>query len=378
MEILKNRSLKIVFVTEAYWGVLNGVVMMVMLLAAELVARGHHVTIVTSSWNQRKPTVVDGVNVYTVRGLPIGATGYSMAFPWLSKAAIRIMSEADIIHTHHPFLLGRWAQQFGKPVFFTSHTNYVAYLHYVPLLGPSLQTWLESYLVAFCNLCVAVIAPAQAASDRLVQYGVVRTPTVIPNGIDTKMFQGGNRALWRSKLKLSVDEKLLIYVGRLAKEKRVEMCIRASCHQSQLPHLLIVGTGPSDQDLRQLVKNLDAESRIHFLGQLDHAELPDLYAAADAFITASDSEVHPLVVIEAQAAGLPAVVVKAPGVSEIVRDHWTGLVTENTQDGFEMGIKELLDHPRLLKQYGLAARQYAKKFSVSSSVDALEKLYYSV
>ncbi len=366
----------IAFVTETYLPTVNGVVHAIELSARELTRRGHRVRIIAPSTHG---VHVRSKELYTVPAMPFpGATGYQLAFPKFSTAD-RILRRADIVHTHHPFTMGLWAQriaaQAGKPFLFTNHTQYLRYLHHLPVPSSLVRQPLSSYLTSFANRCTLVIAPAPATGEALQASGVTRPVQVVPNGIDTSRFHSGNGTAWRTTLGLDAKQFLLLFVGRLSEEKQIGPLLGM---MPQLPAhavLVIAGDGPQRDELLACADKLGIADRVRFTGNVGYDEMPDLYAAADAFVSASTSEVHPLTVIEAQAAGLPAVVADAPGTSEIVLHRQTGIVTKPTKTAFAAAVRQLLLRPALRHQYGRAAAVHAEQYSIAASVDRLLATY---
>lgn len=373
---MQDRPLRIALVTET-WGKDNGVAALVKDFAYGFARRGHFVTVVAPSPSLLKDEGENGFKMITVPGFPLGRTGYSIARPNQNPAPY--LYNAHIIHTHHPFVLGRWSLGFHRPVVLTAHTNYLEYLrHYVPIIGSLFSCPLQRYLRWYCNRCTSVIAPASDAGRRLTSYGVRRSPEVIPNGIDTHLFGSGKGEDWRKHLGIDESEPVLVYVGRLTHEKRVDFLLRAVAQSRHAPHILIAGGGSQQPALKQLCSELDLTRHVHFVGRIEREHLPSFYDAGNVFVTASDSEVHPLTVLEAHAAGLPAVVVDAPGTREIVRHEQTGFVTENSVEAFCNGIDQLLDQPALIEVFGEAAQDHVQQYSIDTTVDRYIDLYRSI
>lgn len=383
--MLKNKKLNIVHITEA-WDIPNGVVVMASSLARAQAAAGHQVRIIapTPFWRPCVPERHGEVWVYFVPALPLpGGTGYMIPLPWVSGAVNRICKEADILHTHHPSILGVWALGFRKPVIFTAHTNYVSYLHYAGIAGTLLKWQMVRHIGRFGNRCTSVVAPAPLQGERLkTEYGVRQSPMVIWNGIDPSRFSQGDGSLWRSRLQLTYDMPVFVYVGRLSKEKRVDMLIQAiAIHPTA--HLVLVGAGQQQLFLRRMAKEHEnTGSRIHFVGAVPNEQLVDLYSMADCFVSASDSEICPLTPIEAQMAGCPALVMDAPGSSEVVEHGVSGWVVENTFTALSKGIREVAAHVEqadgALRHVRAKARQYAlQHFSVAVMAERYERHYYA-
>jgi glycosyltransferase involved in cell wall biosynthesis len=193
----------------------------------------------------------------------------------------------------------------------------------------------------------------------------VRAPiAVVPTGVDLRCFRPGDRAAARLTLGLPAAGALLLYVGRLDREKSVDRVLLAFDRVASTvadAHLLLVGQGTESVGLRALARSLGASPRIMFLGARPHDALGDCYRAADAFLFASETETQGLVLAEAAACGVPAVAVSAPGCEEVVRDGETGLLTKSDPTALaDATIGLLLDEPRR-RQMGRAARAVAER-----------------
>ncbi|MBI2590215.1 glycosyltransferase [Candidatus Berkelbacteria bacterium] len=367
----------IALVTEAFLPLKNGVVNAVLLIHDELKRQGHQVSIIAPA--------TPGVRVrlrglHSVPALPLpGRSGYSLSFPHLSQLH-KLLARAHIIHTHHPFTLGHWALKIAKrahrPLIFTNHTQYMNYTHHVPVIGSILKEPLAKYVTEFINQCTVVVAPALSTLKALKADGITAPIQHVPNGIDVGHFATGDVLYLSKRLALKIDTPILLYSGRLSEEKNLEFLIRTIAALPEHPHLALVGDGPQRAELEILAHTLKASERIHFLGAMPYEKMPHVYAGATFFVTASKSEVHPLTVLEAFAAGLPAVVFDARGTADIVEDHRTGIVSRPTHTAFSAGIRQLLHRPALREQYGKMAQAVAKKqYSVKATTQRLLDTY---
>lgn len=369
--------MRVALITEAYIPIKNGVVHVVELSKNELKRRGHQVKIITPT-NDQIHTSKDGV--VRVPSIPLpGGNGYRFSFPNLSDAE-KIIEKSDIIHSHHPFVMGHWAQKlakkYKKPFLFTNHTQYVNYLHHVPAVGGVLSEPVNNFVVKFANHCTVVIAPAESTKQQLIKDGVTAPIQHVSNGIEVDRFGSGNARLFRQRLGLDMRSPLLLYTGRIAEEKNLKFLIETIASIKSRPQFAIVGGGPDLDELKKLVRKLKATDHIHLTGPLNYNQIPDAYAAASVFVTTSVTEVHPLVVLEAFAAGVPAVVFKARGTADIVEDGRTGFITNQTKTAFTSGVNKLLDDANLRYRYGQAAKKVAhKKYSIKASVDQLLDTY---
>ncbi len=252
----------------------------------------------------------------------------------------------------------------GRPIVFTYHTRYEKYAHYVPLSRRLVESAAIRLSTRFADRCDMVIAPSTLLRDELQARGVRAPIAVVPTGVDLRCFRPGDRAAARLTLGLPAAGALLLYVGRLDREKSVDRVLLAFDRVASTvadAHLLLVGQGTESVGLRALARSLGASPRIMFLGARPHDALGDCYRAADAFLFASETETQGLVLAEAAACGVPAVAVSAPGCEEVVRDGETGLLTKSDPTALaDATIGLLLDEPRR-RQMGRAARAVAER-----------------
>jgi 1,2-diacylglycerol 3-alpha-glucosyltransferase len=310
--------------------------------------------------------------------------GFSLALPFSPRLArVAGQLDLDIFHAQHPFLLGvtarRLARRHRRPIVFTYHTHYEKYVHYVPLperLVAPLAVRLSCRFAASADL---VVAPSTRVADTLRARGLATPVAVIPTGVPVERFSPGERVTARRDLGWPERDPICLYVGRLDREKSVEVIIDAfEAIAGGLPEawLILVGRGSHERALRRRAEASAARARIRFHGDMARDGLPPLYRAADVFLFASETETQGLVLAEAHACGLPAVAVRASGVEEVVRDGETGILTKrDPSDLAEAAIGLLLD-PARRAAMGRAARSVAvEAFCATRQVDALIDRY---
>jgi glycosyltransferase involved in cell wall biosynthesis len=210
---------------------------------------------------------------------------------------------------------------------------------------------MQSYLPSFCRACDLVIAPSEGLRRVLQRFGVDANVEVVPNGVDIQPFCNPAVILDRSKFGFQPDQVVLTYMGRLGPEKNLRFLLRAFHGASQAydhVRLLIIGGGPERESLEEWVRDKGIESKVHFTGMIPYAQLPGYLAAADAFATASVTEVHPLSVIEAMATGLPVLGIQSPGVGDTVIDGVTGYLA--SEDLAAYTAKMLERYQRVIHQ----------------------------
>ena len=323
--------MRIGIVTATYLPSKNGVATSTALFARGLRALGHEVRVFAPEHPQREGK--DGPGVVRLPSTMLAAPmDYPLLLPPSAAALARLpMADLDVVHTMHPFLAGqialRWARTLDVPLLFTAHTQYHQYLHYAPR-PRHLGGWLmRRHVRAFARAADVVLAPGQAIEAALRRYGYTGEVVTLPNPVDLALFRGGGVNRVRNRHGVAEDTPLLLYVGRLAAEKNLEVLLDAfELVVQRLPgaRLLLVGDGPSRVALKARAGSLP----VIFAGAVPHAEVPAYLRAADLFVSASTSEVLPMSMIEALAAGLPLVAARSPAGAELIRPGLNGALCE--------------------------------------------------
>jgi glycosyltransferase involved in cell wall biosynthesis len=315
--------------------------------------------------------------------IPLSDTGYYLNFSF-SGAARNKCKTMDVLHTHHPFITGRIAVRYGKrygiPVVYTNHTRYDLYAqHYLPLLPDALaQTFLEAYLPSFTSQCDLVIAPSKGLHDVLRGYGVTSHIEIVPNGIDLEPFRNPRTRHTRTELGLPESAKVMIYIGRIAPEKNLAFLLRAFAIVSQeLPetYLLLVGDGPEMDNLRDQAQKSGTGEKVTFTGCVEYEDVPGYLGLADAFVTASVTEVHPLSVIEAMAVGLPVLGIESPGVGDTVVDGVNGFLSRHDLAKFSLKMYRLMSENDLRAQLAKRALEDSEQYSILSTSKRILRFY---
>jgi len=372
---------RVALFTNNYAPFCGGVTTSVETLRRGLAGRGHDVWV----FAPRFPGAADDPHVVRYPSIPAATyPEFALAIPFSRAIAARARALAiDVFHAQHPFLLGptarRLARQQGRPLIFTYHTRYEKYAHYVPLQRALVEAAAVRLSTRFAARATAVIAPSAVIRDELLGRGVRAPLAVVPTGIDLTRFCPGDGQAARRALGLAAEERVLLYVGRLDREKSVERILLAFeriANTVPRTRLLLVGQGTQAEALRRLAGSLPIADRIRFLGLRPHAALPVCYRAADLFVFASETETQGLVLAEAAACGLPAVAVAAPGCDEVVQDGASGLLTKPEPAALaEAAIGLLVDAERR-RVMGVRAREVAERqFGVNLQIDRTLAVY---
>ncbi|MFV4952273.1 glycosyltransferase family 4 protein [Lactobacillus delbrueckii] len=325
--------------TDTYFPQNSGVATSIKTLKEALEAQGHNVFIFTTTDpNVDKDTVE--ANIFRFSSVPfIGFSERRIAFRGLFEA-VKVAKEVnlDIVHTQTEFsmgLIGKYvARQLGIPAIHTYHTMYEDYLHYVlngHLLRPvHVQQFTKSYLKNMDG----VIAPSQRVAALLARYGVEIPMRVIPTGVDLDAISGPDKADLREKLGIAPDAQVIITLGRVAAEKKIDRILRVMPDLlTEFPKLVFViaGDGPDADVLKEQVERLTLEDHVIFAGNIPHDQVASYYKMADFFVSASDTETQGLTYIEALGSGRKCVVYKTDYTDQVFNDPAYGLTFESLQ-----------------------------------------------
>ena len=315
-------------------------------------------------------------------GLPLQDTGYYLSFSY-NRAAKRLLQSMDIIHVHHPFLSGRLALRYSRPlqipILFTNHTRYDLYAQaYLPMMPEEISDGLlKAYMPSFCEAVDLVVSPS-AGMEKILRGLDVKSPIeVVPNGVELERYRK-IEPLPRADFGFGADDILFIYVGRLGPEKNLNFLLRAFNGVAQAfdhVRLLILGDGPARADIEALASDFGLAGRVRFEGMIPYERLPAYLSMCDAFVTASVTEVHPLSVIEGMASGLPVLGIRSPGVGDTVEDGVTGFLTDEDTAAFAVKMTRLVTEPGLRKKMGAAARQAASHYAIERTTQIMLKIY---
>jgi teichuronic acid biosynthesis glycosyltransferase TuaC len=302
-----------------------------------------------------------GLTVHHPRYPVLPRVGMSLAPVLLYAASRRALARLmagglafDVIDAHYVYPDGVAAvwlgRHFGKPVVITGRGSDLTELPDYRVPG-----WFIRWALAEADGLIGVSA---ALRERMVALGAEPSRAMtLRNGVDTSAFHPVDREQARTALGLTGPA--LVSVGSLIERKGHRRTIEA---MADLPEftLLIVGEGPERAALEALIARLGLGERVRLLGARPHAELPQVYGAADASVLASSREGWANVLLESMACGTPVVASNIPGNPEVVQEWAAGLVVEqNTATGIAAGVRRLFADPPARA----ATRAYAERFS---------------
>lgn len=353
--------------TESYPPLINGVSTSVQTLTAQLEAAGHDVFVFTSRYPRYKE---ERLGVYRYPSFnSLVEPDYVLPIPFSPRISYALRTlKLDIVHSQSPFFLGlvarRTARALGVPHIATNHTLYTEYAHYLPLPTVGMtRHLLVRWMHGFYNSCDHLLAPSELTRRVLTdQYGVETPVSVVPTAIPAPPYVLARPAETRSEFGLPPDARILLYVGRLAPEKNLDLLLRAFAAvigKTTDTYLVLAGSGKSRRALEARARALGIHRRTRFAGFLSRLELDPLYQASDLFLFPSKTETQGLAVGEALAAGLPCVVVNAGGAPEAIRDGVDGFLVEDRAEAMAARALALLSDPLLHRRLSEEARRGA-------------------
>ncbi len=384
--------MRIIIVTDTYPPHVNGAANFSSRLAQTLVARHHQVLVLAPALSlATKRRRQDNVDVLGIGSLPLFVNNVRAAAPNLARRKIyqAIRSFApEVIHAQGHFFLSRAvaaeARRLNIPVIGTNHfmpENLTPYLHLGRYLTEQINTlmWKQSY--SFFRRLNAVTTPTATAAALFKEHGFDKPVLVISNGIDVERFSPASEPLCSTD---EVSHKLTaLFVGRLDKEKHVDVAIAATLKaRQQLDMQLIVAgsdKGSEAHRLRQLVQKLNLAAHVTFTGFVHEQDLPALYRRADVFVIPSTAELQSLVTMEAMASGLPIIAANAVALPELVNPGENGWLFEpGNADELAAYLVQVLSDKALARRMGEASRRLVAKHALDSVMAEFESLYRSV
>lgn len=377
---MEPRTLRIAVFSDSALPILNGVSVSIASLIAELRRLGHSVDIYTASYFRYQDP---DPNTYRFPALQTPWTrGYPLAVPPFYPMLRHFRRHPyDVVHSHTPFTLGlvglRWAQSHGIPIVSTYHTLYDKYSHYVPFFPKRYVRYkIAKHTNFYYNSVDHVITPSEAARRWLVRHSVRKPITVVPTG--TPAGRMIDRAEARASLQADPEHRILLYAGRIAREKNMGTLIEGASEvlrQDRTAHLWLVGDGPYRRDCMEMVRRLGIGDRVRFVGFVPRDEVDRYYCAADLFLFASVTETQGLVVSEAMTYGLPAVVVQGGGAGASVVDGENGFLVRNDAGQLAQRALQLLSDESLYARMSDAARRSVRSYTIADMVERVLDVY---
>lgn len=379
-----DSSLRIGFFTDFYLPMVNGAVVSIELLVRSLRAAGHHVTVFAPRFPGYRDFDEEVHRIPAVRYLQIPPV--YIAVPGTPRVTLELRrTQLDILHVHSPLSIGLLAYFTARvkkvPLIYTNHCSITDYTHYLKVGGQTRPViWAAGkFSSASANLSDQVVVPSAKFKRVLQEQNVHRPIHIIPYGIELgNFYEKKPIGAYRSQLGMGPDAHLLLYVGRLAPEKRVDILIEAFAYvAARFPdaYLVIAGDGDTRPGLEAQAAATGYSGRIRFLGMVSRNDLPNLLHDAALFLSASTSETQCIALLEAIAAGLPVVAVWDDAFDGMLVDGVNGYIAPRDPESFGVTICNLLADRAARQRFGQNSTELSRKFSIEAQVSALTELY---
>lgn len=361
--------------SDSYLPTKSGIVTVVTQLRDQLLALGHRVILVTVETTEEY--LSSNPDIYQVRSVPLGlGTDQFLGIPamhpliaYLKKCSI------DVIHCHTEFGIAkaglRAARILKIPAICTTHTMWVDfYKFYVPLgkwIPPDI---INHIMTRFYGKFDALVGVSEKTRRYFKKTGLPKMPSVvILNAIDPKEFlhtppTPQEREIERTKLGIAKDDFVVLFVGRVAEEKRIfellQLVHKASLKNKRI-RLLVAGAGPALAECKERTKAMDAEHAIIFLGFVEWSNLYQYYALSDGFITASLSETYSMTTLEAVLSGLPCLARDDECLHDRIIHGENGYLAKDDDELADYLVK-LADEPQNIANFRQKSLKIAHQF----------------
>ena len=367
--------MKIALFTDTYPPEINGVSVSVGLHQKVLLDQGHEVLVITT--NPFGKQIVIDAGVIRIPGVELKKLyNYRLSSFFSAKAYQFIRKwQPDVIHIHTDIgigIFGKITAFFLKvPTVVTYHTMYEDYTHYAGFLKGLASRVVKQFSKSIAEQCTEFISPSLKTKEKIRSYGVNRYINIVPTGIDFSRFQlaslDNNKLAEIKNRWILQGEKVLLSLGRVAKEKSMDVILKGYAKVIQSGEknirLLMVGDGPDRHDLIELANQLGISNHVSFVGAVPIQEVPYYYQLADVFVSASLTETQGLTFMEAMVSDRIVLCRFDDNLAELVRHQQTGFIFSDEED-FVRQVKTIFSltkekRQQMQREVATAVNRYA-------------------
>jgi 1,2-diacylglycerol 3-alpha-glucosyltransferase len=384
-----TRPLNIAFFVEGMYA--SGVDTSTQLLAEALRGQGHRV-VMFLPWKEH--CTAGSKDAFLLPAVRVNSKqGVYLSYP-ISLKLINEFKQTpfDLIHVHTSTSINLLAWQmsalFDLPLVYTYHTMTKEYVHYwahIPdalgeFLDPLVDSAVEKFDQLICNKADMIITPSAKAARYLADIEVTPPVQVIPNGINLDHFHPWPSDYLQQTYGVPPSASVLLWVGRLNQEKRPLVAYEIFSKLSQTHpelRLVMVGDGSLRTELQERIRRDGLGQRVILTGLVDYRLMPALYNSADLWISTSQSEVHPMVALEATACGLPAIAWRDPALDGVIEEGVNGFLVDSSQ-AFVARLVQILENGDLYQQLHRATLEKRQAYSVEATAGKIAELYRAV
>ncbi len=377
--------------TDSYPPYINGVSTSILMLQRALEKKGHEVFVVTVNPEKISYKYENEDKIIRIPGIPIGIYDYRLTGVYPIRAIKKISSwKLDIIHSHTEFGVGVFARlvasEFNIPLVHTYHTMYEDYIETITkgYFDKSSKKLVQYITKFFCDkTCSELIVPTKKTYDLFKEkYKYDRDVFIIPTGIEVERFYREKYKIsdlnaLRNKYGIKKSDFVLLYLGRIGKEKNIEYIIdvfRNIYQKHKKIKLVLVGDGPDMKYLEKQVLDYGISNNVIFTGKVPYEDTPMYYNMANAFITASHFETQGLTVIEAMASSLPAICINDESFNSTVVDGLNGYIFNSKKECADQIVK-IMNSKKLQTELARGARSSAEMHSSKHFAEKVLDVY---
>jgi 1,2-diacylglycerol 3-alpha-glucosyltransferase len=383
--------MRILIAGETYYSGLNGQATFMVNLAEGLARHQHEVVVVIPS-PQSNPfrEESNGVRVEGLRSIPLNTARPDIYYtPVPGKAVRRIFKEfqPEIVHIHDHYPISwaayRAARRSGIRVIGTNHfmpDNLIPYFPHINRMKPVYERLLWNWMLNLYNRLDVVTAASRTAVSILSEAGLWVPVIPISCGIDLNRFRpdlSTERQIMRQRYNLDPEGVVLLFVGRVDGEKRLDLLLYAlNKLNRQDIQLVIAGNGGERKRLEALAATLGLNRQVLFTGYVPDADLPGLLNSVDIFVMPSEAELLSIATLEAMASARPILAARARALPELVADGINGYLFKpgDFQDAAR-AIALLVDHPDRWPSFGAASLERSRPHDLDNTLATYQNLY---
>lgn len=298
------------------------------------------------------------------------------------RSRVILRAQPDVIHTHTFFGVGLEAIAAAKilhlPLVGTNHWAVSEFAHYSFLNKKSFAGISRRYVSWYYNHCDFVTAPSESVINEMREFNFRKPAEVISNPVDTETFHLLDVSRSALKKKFELSDATIVFAGRLGKEKKVDVILRAVAKvKTAIPAITfaIAGHGSERESLKELARTLGIEKNVIFTGTLDKTTLAELYRASEIFVIMSTSETQSMVLLQAMACGLPAIGARWRALPEYITPRTGMLVEPGDEETLAQKIIFLLKHPSERAKLRKGSLKFSHEFSAPLIAKQWERIY---
>jgi len=379
--------------TDNFYPNVNGSANFAYELAKGLVRNGHHISVIAPS-RKFKHTLTkhEGMMIYGIRSVMIpkiihpARLRIPLAINPLKIRKIIAEASPQVIHIQDHFMIGSQVASAGRklgiPQIGTNHflpENLIHYLYPPDFAKKPLSKLAWKQFINVYKHLDLITTPTKTATSLIKNLGLKNPVIAISCGVDLARFNPKNNGDYlKKRYKITNLKPVILFVGRLDKEKNIDLLIKAFSNvlKSIDVQLVIAGKGKERSNLLKLSQTLAVDKNVTFTGFVSEKDLPYLYRIADVFAIASIAELQSIATMEAMACGCAVVTTDVGAVSNYAIKNETALVVDpHDINNIAKSIVQLVKNKKEREIIAKNGFNYIKKFNWDKSTDELEATF---